>query len=260
MKTHPFLWLLKAICFILLLALAVHAEEAFYQALENSGWNETEKNQLTMIVQQAEQDGLPTSPLHAKVYEGMAKNIPAERIIRAVSLANEQHKAARTLSTKLSQAPLEQNALFEHAVEAMTAGIPAQSIMAVMSHQHFSHPGVAQETLALMRDLARRGSSAEEVENLAQTIAKSRLSKREIGELRTEITRHGRWGKSDTFTRDITRRVSRGERGSAAVRGSSSGGSSSQKSTNSSNPSRKGSGSSGGSHGSSKGGGSGSGR
>jgi hypothetical protein len=76
---------MKIIPLIFFAALFCHAMDPALEARVRAAWTPEAAQSLTGLIGEAAKEGLPTGPLEAKVLEGLAKNVPAGKVLQAVS-------------------------------------------------------------------------------------------------------------------------------------------------------------------------------
>jgi hypothetical protein len=150
------------------LALMVSAAGAWAAPLPDDARLQAVRAELQTIVDRAARDGLPDALLADKIREGLAKGVPAPRIVGVV----------RTLATELQQARSE--------AAPHVAGVPSQALLKAIVDAHAlgvraevaellaATRGLESQTRAVevLGDLAQRGYPAPNAEHALAAIAR----------------------------------------------------------------------------------------
>jgi hypothetical protein len=107
--------------------------------------------ELTQVLDQTTQAGLPADVLVAKVQEGLAKNVPLPRLVAVVRTLASDLAAARTFAQPLVAKP--QPALLRALVDAKAAGVQWKDTTVLLRASGDS----SIKALQVLTDLAARG-------------------------------------------------------------------------------------------------------
>jgi hypothetical protein len=238
------------------------------------------------IIQSARQHDLPVEPIIEKALEGTAKNVRAEKIVRAMEQVRNRYATATVEAKQMTQLKTRRQKMIRSMVHAMSAGISSEDVSDIaeqirsrertMSRTQYEE--MAEETCLALRDMARVGTSPQETKKTLSTALQRQYSAQQIHQMRNRFIHQAQNTPPDTVAVQFQARVragddfSRGESGgrsdsggsgSGSVDGGSSGGNSggsgggNNGGSNGGNNGGSSSGNSGGSGGGNNGGGSG---
>ena len=133
------------------------------------------KNQQTMRAQQillnAHQQGLPPDPIINKAFEGMSKNVKADKIIRAMEKVQARYAFAHQQAVKLTSQKTKLNQLGHILASGLAAGLNETDIETIVQGLQKNSRGMnadqrnalAVETFNLARDMSRLGVSSSQI-------------------------------------------------------------------------------------------------
>ena len=174
--------------------------------------------ELQGLVDQAAKSGLPGDILIDKVREGLAKGVPATRILAAVrELSRSLDEAQRLVITRRAAAPdrwTSSPALLRAIAEARTGGASADHIAAVLAAASDGERGISAVT-ALSDLIARSFPPAAAASAVVEVITRAPATIDQLGQKALERREEG--ASPETALRDVARTLadggaSRGER------------------------------------------------
>lgn len=156
------LWLALAIA---ALPVAVQAQPASAGVTDRSSVLEhpslsAERARLSALIDESHQAGLPDALLIEKVREGLAKRVPAARIVQAVTLLHDRMQvAARLLGQAPRSAAAERQRAVVGLVDALNAGLTESDLASVIAQLGTAarDPKVVAEVAVTLAELAERG-------------------------------------------------------------------------------------------------------
>lgn len=254
---------------------------AVLQAMQRYQFRHENTLRVRNMIQEAQQQGVPTVPITDKVFEGIAKKINEDNIVQAVGrvLARYEnaYRRASTLITDKQQA----RQLGQTIAETYTAGMKEEDCARVMTRLQTRLRTINRQeakeltiqTMVTARIMARRGVESTTISDVLESALQHSYQAREMHTLRNSFVKQARYASpkdvANSFVVDISNGVTASGLGSQSRNsggsqthsefGDSSGPSGSNGSSGGSSGSSgsSGSGGSGGSSGSSGSGGSG---
>ena len=127
--------------------------------------------QVQSILQTAKAQGLPIEPLADKALEGIAKNVPADRIVQAMEQVQSRYAAAMADAQEITPTQTRQRSLTRTMAQAMSAGMQPEEIEAIADRLRTRKrtmtrdecDQLAETTFTAARDMVRMGASGEVV-------------------------------------------------------------------------------------------------
>ena len=145
----------------------VSAEDAFQlvRGMHAQAFSEEQMLRAQSVVLEARREELPARPVINKALEGMAKQVPPERILQAMEDVRSRYSFAFGLARPLAARQDQAGRLGNLLAEALAAGLSRQSaadIMARLGERSGQMPPgeiveLAAESLGMARDMARLG-------------------------------------------------------------------------------------------------------
>jgi len=131
------------------------------QALPRDSALRPVRAELEEVVSELARDGLPTAMVIRKVREGVAKQIPAARVLAAARGVAAEVRLADRIVRKYYSRPGRRGQLIRAAVAAHRAGVPLAGIDRIVGAAAQVDPAVSEAALFAAADLAGRGYEAD---------------------------------------------------------------------------------------------------
>jgi len=120
------------------------------------------------IVMKARQQALPTEPIVSKAFEGMAKKVPAERIVQAMGKVHARFAFAYSQASQLGRQKQQVQRMGNILAAAMAAGLNRRDVQKICRAIHqqtakasrLQNNELALEALKTAREMARLGVSS----------------------------------------------------------------------------------------------------
>jgi hypothetical protein len=166
--------------------------------LENK-FSERQVIEAHQIMLKAQQQGLPPEPVISKAFEGMSKNVRADRVISAMEKVHARYAFAHQQSAKLtgSKNRMSQTELI---ASALAAGLDQKGVAAIirglqgrfrgMTADHKSR--LSKETFKMARDVARLGVNSSQTVTLVSQALQSQFTAKQMQNLRTSFMQGSR--------------------------------------------------------------------
>jgi hypothetical protein len=200
------------------LAFAGGIEATLSQAMATAGFSAEQVARVQNIIETAQQKGLPAEAVSSKVYEGIAKHVAPDRIIRALNRVTSRYEYGYSQARRLA----EEKKQIADLGNTMTAGIAAvltrqDSAKLVNSLQARSGQLnreelylLAEETMLTARDLSRQGiPSATTAELVGKAVQKGFVA-RDMRTMRNAFNLQGRAGNRESLARDYSVAIEHG--------------------------------------------------
>jgi hypothetical protein len=157
-----------------------------------SGFDDHAIIQAQGIIRQTIEQNIPPTPIYDKAMEGLAKGVPAPRLVAAMHQVRERYEFAHRMATSLTEDPDTQAELRETLAAAQAAGIDRQNLEKISeslraraknTHRNRLRNRLLQDSLATSRDLARRGIVPEVIEEIISGLLAKDATANEIQEI-----------------------------------------------------------------------------
>ena len=184
---------------------------AVLQAMQRYQFRHENTLHVRNMIQDAQQKGLPASPITDKVYEGIAKNIDEDRIIQAVERVSERYenayRQANTLSTDKEQA----RQLGQTIAEAYTAGLKEEDCARIITQLQTRTRTINQQeskeltmqTMATARIMARRNVQSTTISDVLENALQHSYQAHEVHTLQTAFVKKARYGSPEDVAREF---------------------------------------------------------
>jgi hypothetical protein len=106
---------------------------ALLQAMQQHRFQHENQLHINTMIREAQQKGLPTEPLMNKVHEGIAKNVPEEKIVQAVERVQNRNENAYRQAGALTSDKQHARQLGQVIAEAYTAGLMEKDAAQIMT-------------------------------------------------------------------------------------------------------------------------------
>jgi hypothetical protein len=181
------------------------------------------------IVMNAKQEGLPPEPIMSKVYEGIAKQVRMENIVKAMERIRSRHAFAYEQAKKMVQKQDQVNSLRNIISDSNAAGISNEDIGHIMAefqkraeHMERVHADeLAMESLKTARFMARVGVPSEETKEVISQALRHRYSAWDMITLRNRFKTQYGHSDPESLAREYKRQIQKGRDAGALNRGGS---------------------------------------
>ena len=129
--------------------------------------------QVQAILMNARKEGLPTEPIMNKAYEGLAKQVQAEAVVKALQRVQTRYKFATNQATTITDDKAKINRMAAILAGSMAAGLDdedAERIMQVLRERTLNMARADSEELALQTMMT------------TQTMARLRVQSKSVGD------------------------------------------------------------------------------
>ena len=179
------------------------------QMLANN-FREQQVLQAHAILMNARRQGLPTEPIMNKAYEGLAKQVQGEAVVKAMEQVRTRYEFASKQASAISNNKARINQMTSALAESMAAGMndeDAQRIMQVlrertrnMAQAHSEE--LAMQTLMTTRTMARLGMQSRSVGDSVCQALQQGYSAEQMHNMRNTIMANSRHSYSESFSED----------------------------------------------------------
>lgn len=137
-------------------------------------------------------EGLPDKPVMNKAYEGIAKNVPENRVIQAMENTRSRYSIAYRHARSITQNSDRVNDIGKTIAESLTAGIHRTDILQIMERlqnrtrqmTRNNTEAFAEEIFLSLRDMARRSVSSKLATDVVGKALEQQYSVQEIKQMR----------------------------------------------------------------------------
>jgi hypothetical protein len=129
---------------------------------------------IEKAVIEASEEGLPTEPLASKAFEGMAKGVPEQAIVRAINAVKNRYAFSYRQMKQLGLSKAKQDEIGDDMADCMAAGMGEKDMSQIMervrtriqSPQKADDQELARESVLAARTMARMGAKPEAVRDV----------------------------------------------------------------------------------------------
>ncbi|MGC9062966.1 hypothetical protein [Calditerrivibrio sp.] len=150
-----------------------------YGMLMQSRYSNQEKNQILSQMREAFQKGATQEAIANKVGEGLAKNVSADQMVKALNNVGNRYSFAKLIAERITQEEKVKNRIMSNITEALTAGMHEKDVESLMSRDRVRKD---KELAAEVSEMARINS-----QDVAKTIGvgiEKGYSAKEMAEIR----------------------------------------------------------------------------
>lgn len=209
---------------------ALGVTEAAAAQLQNR-FQESQMVQVRAIVEAAKAEDLPIEPLVDKALEGIAKNIPAERIVQALQQVRGRYTAAAETAEEITPSQARQRALTRTMAQAMAAGMPPEDIGAIADRLQTRKRDMTREecddlaeaTFTAARDMVRMGAQSETVAETLNLALDGDYSAEQMQRIRSQFMHQAQQTDAEMAANQFRERVRTGQDGTDTGSGDGSG-------------------------------------
>jgi len=137
----------------------------------------------------AKKEDLPEKPIMDKLYEGISKNIQAEKIVQAMEKVGSRYETASKYAVRFLGDGEQARVMTGNIAEAMTAGVGTDDmdrIMEMLQQREMKRDNaseLATETLKTARDMARTGVESRNIVDVVDNAFRKGYGSREMKKL-----------------------------------------------------------------------------
>ena len=164
------------------------------------GFTQENVQRAQEIVMRSHDQGLPVGPVMNKAYEGMAKGIEQENIIRAMNNVMARYGFACQQAGELTRKEAQKKRIMEQIAECVAAGITEYDAERLVYHLKYriqgmpkeEADGLAIETFRAVKDISRLRVSSMKATDLALEALKHHYGAQEMTRMRQSFMKHAR--------------------------------------------------------------------
>ena len=162
---------------------------------------------------------IPVEPIMNKIYEGIAKKVPDDIVVRAMEMALARYSFAYDHAKSITTNRDRIRSVASAITDSMTAGMLAQDIDRIIERlnrrsqvmERNLAAELALETFLVTRTMARMGVSSRAAADVVCEAHQHRYSVKEMKQFRNAFTDHATRANSSDIANQISRAVGRGE-------------------------------------------------
>ena len=171
------------------------------------------------VIINAHQQGLPMQPLENKVFEGITKDVKAERIVQAMETVLVRYSFAYERAAMLSQQKAEISSLGNTLAAGLAAGLNNQDASEICSNiQGRAQQGdsvrqsdLASETLTAARDMARLSVASKTVADVLVHALQKGYSAEDMQDMRTSFMSQSRSTSPQKLAKSYSEAIQHGK-------------------------------------------------
>ncbi len=171
------------------------------------------------IVMKAQHQALPVDPIAGKAFEGMAKNVKADRIVQAMNKVQARFAYAYSRAALLANQKAKANRLGNMLAAALAAGLNQQDAekICLSIHQQTENMSRAQknnlalEALKATREMARLGVTSKAVTGVVTQALQRGYSVSELKSMRQSFVSRSRSTSPQDLARSYSEALGRGK-------------------------------------------------
>jgi hypothetical protein len=171
------------------------------------------------IIMDAHHRGLPIEPLENKAFEGMTKNVKAERIVRAMEKVHSRYSFAYDRAAALSRQNAQKSLLGNTLAAGLAAGLSDQDVSDICNMiQERAHDmtsgrqnSLAFETLKTARDMARLSVDSKTIADVLTQALQKGYDTEEMKSMRSSFMTHSRSTSPQNLAKSYSAAIQRGE-------------------------------------------------
>lgn len=204
-----------------MIGLGIKSDEAvkITRAMLQNHFNLEQILKAQLIVMQARRQNLPTKPIVNKAFEGMAKDVMDEKIVRAMEVVRSRYAFAYAQAKLLSHQKARKSHLEKMLAGALTAGLSKQDAAKICNMVNEKAENVSNEqqndlafeVLKTARDMARLSVTSTAVTRVLVQALHQGFSANEIKSLRASFMFHSRSTSPQNLARSYSETIGRGK-------------------------------------------------
>ncbi|MGB9731755.1 hypothetical protein [Calditerrivibrio nitroreducens] len=156
-----------------------------YGMLMQSRYSNQEKNQILSQMREAFQKGATQEAIANKVGEGLAKNVSADQMVKALNNVGNRYSFAKLIAERITQEEKVKNRIMSNITEALTAGMHEKDVESLMSRDRVrKDKELAAEVSEMARDMVRARINSQDVAKTIGVGIEKGYSAKEMAEIR----------------------------------------------------------------------------
>ncbi|MGC8925868.1 MAG: hypothetical protein ACP5LO_07590 [Calditerrivibrio sp.] len=156
-----------------------------YGMLMQSRYSNQEKNQILSQMREAFQKGATQEAIANKVGEGLAKNVSADQMVKALNNVGNRYSFAKLIAERITQEEKVKNRIMSNIAEALTAGMHEKDVESLMSRDRVrKDKELAAEVSEMARDMVRARINSQDVAKTIGVGIEKGYSAKEMAEIR----------------------------------------------------------------------------
>lgn len=189
------------------------------RAMIRARFEERQIVQAQHIVAGALEKDLPVEPVMNKAYEGMAKQVPAPSIVRAMERVTSRYEHAYALAGQLSRKKETVDKLGRNLAAGLAAGITRNDAEQLVNRlqtrarqmERIELQELASECLLTARDMARQGVSSGTATEVVSRAMEKGFGAREMRSMRSSFMSSGAQGSAESMARSYSSAIQAGK-------------------------------------------------
>lgn len=209
------------------LSLGLKTQEALnaYNMVVQSRYSYQEQVRVIAAMREAYQKGATAEAIASKVSEGLAKNVSADQMEKALNNVANRYAYAKQLAERVSKEDNVRAKIINNIAEAMAAGLQDRDIESLMTRERIRQDKeLAVEVTEMVRDMVRARVNSQEAVRTMMTAVDKGYSAKEIAEIRNMFKNNVRTMNATYLAQNMKYGFQQGYRG-AEMSGSMSSGS-----------------------------------
>lgn len=166
------------------------------------------------------QSGLPVEPVMNKAFEGMAKNVPDERIVQAMKITGSRYANAYRKARELTPDEETQTRLGPLIAQGLGAGLQDKDVESVMAQLQVRMRQMSQnnagelclQTFMTARIMARLGVDSDKVSDVVRQALQQQFSAREMQQLGANFNEQSQQTSSNQVANQFAQKIGQGEK------------------------------------------------
>lgn len=191
---------------------------ALLQAMHREQFRQSNMVRVQKMIEDANQEGLPTKPLTDKVYEGIAKDVNEEDIVQAVTRVQNRYRHAYRQAREVVVDPEQEELLGDLIADVYTAGFKQEDCETVMSSLKTRTRTMARsqaqeltiQTMTAARIMAHREVRSETISDVLVTALGKSYETTEMMEMQYSFMNRARYGAAEHVAQQFLDGINQG--------------------------------------------------
>lgn len=176
--------------------------------------------QAQNTIMETMQSGLPVEPVMNKAFEGMAKNVPDERIVQAMKTTQSRYANAYRKAGELTPDEETQSRLGLLIAQGLGAGLEDKDMESVMAQLQIRIRQMSQnradelclQTFITARIMARLGVDSHKVSEVVRRALQQQFSAREMRQLGSNFNNQSQQTSSNQLANQFAQKIGQGQK------------------------------------------------
>jgi len=189
------------------------------RAMIQARFNRRQIVEAQHIIGRTLKKNLPVEPVMNKAYEGIAKQVPAQSIVRAMKQVNSRYEHAYALAGQLSKQKETVQQLGQELAAGLAAGMSRKDmdkLVQQLRHRERQMDPVksqklASECLLTARDMARQGVSSATAAQVVNRAMEKGFGAREMRSMRSSFMHRGARGSAESLAKSYSTAIASGK-------------------------------------------------